>query len=269
MTDWVRLWHDMPTDPKWRVIARKSGQPIPMVISVYAFLMVNASCNAMKRGVTQGFVAEDVASALDVSEQEIDAVITAMEGKVLTRDGNEWLLTGWEKRQPKREDSSTNRVKEWRVKRNETQRNAKKRPDAETDTDKSTLTPRASNWDLACRVLKCIGADPDDQKWFGLAARIEMWIARGWSLDQHIVPALSKMAAKRQAKSQGPPDNFHYLERVISSFVDDIERPLPEAKNGTRNGHHRPAKPTGEDRVRAIFGADALRGEPIDITPGG
>ncbi len=28
MASWLRLWHDMPTDPKWRVIAKRSGQSI-------------------------------------------------------------------------------------------------------------------------------------------------------------------------------------------------------------------------------------------------
>ncbi|HHX9950424.1 TPA: hypothetical protein ACVTIP_002809 [Salmonella enterica] len=53
---WLRLWHDMPNDPKWRTIARKSSQRIGDVISVYLHVLVNVSsggetmCNA---GVTQ------------------------------------------------------------------------------------------------------------------------------------------------------------------------------------------------------------------------
>ncbi len=31
---WLRLWHDMPNDPKWRTIARKSEQSIALVSSV-------------------------------------------------------------------------------------------------------------------------------------------------------------------------------------------------------------------------------------------
>lgn len=54
---WLRLWHDMPNDPKWRTIARKSNQRISDVIAVYLHVLVNASesgettCNA---GETQG-----------------------------------------------------------------------------------------------------------------------------------------------------------------------------------------------------------------------
>jgi len=97
--EWLRLWHDMPNDPKWRTIARASGMPISLVQSTYLHLLVDAS-----RNVTRGHAnvtTEDLASALDVSMQEIDSILAAMQGRVL--DG--MLLLGWEKRQPKREES--------------------------------------------------------------------------------------------------------------------------------------------------------------------
>ena len=96
--EWLRLWHDMPTDPKFRTIAKKSGQSISDVIAVYLHLLVSAS-----RNVTRGHAdvtIEDIASAIDVTEEAIQSIFDAMQGRVL--DG--FYLTGWEKRQPKRED---------------------------------------------------------------------------------------------------------------------------------------------------------------------
>ena len=96
---WLRLWHEMPNDPKWRTIARISGQPISLVLSVYLHLMVDAS-----RNVTRGHAdvtVEDMASALDVTDEQVEKIYSAMQGRVM--EGNK--LTGWEKRQPKREDS--------------------------------------------------------------------------------------------------------------------------------------------------------------------
>jgi len=96
---WLRLWHDMPNDPKWRTISRVSNQPVSLVQAVFLHLLVSAS-----RNVTRGHVdvtPEDLASALDVTEDEIIAVLEAMQGRVL--DGN--LVSGWDKRQVIREDS--------------------------------------------------------------------------------------------------------------------------------------------------------------------
>lgn len=96
---WLRLWHDMPNDPKWRTIARVSGQPIATVMAVYIHLLVSAS-----RNVTRGHVdvtVEDLASALDVTEETIDLILQAMQGRTLDGD----LVTGWEKRQVLKEDN--------------------------------------------------------------------------------------------------------------------------------------------------------------------
>lgn len=97
--DWLRLWHDMPNDPKWRTIARVSAQPIALVQAMYVHLLVDAS-----RNVTRGHVTvtkEDIASALDVTDEQVEAVFLAMQGRVLEGD----KLSGWEGRQPKREDA--------------------------------------------------------------------------------------------------------------------------------------------------------------------
>ena len=96
---WLRLWHEMPNDPKWRTVARVSKQPISLVLAVFLHLMVDAS-----RNVTRGHATvtqEDLASAVDCDEEQIQAILGAMQGRVL--DG--MTLLGWDKRQPKREDS--------------------------------------------------------------------------------------------------------------------------------------------------------------------
>ncbi|MGS4661364.1 hypothetical protein [Citrobacter farmeri] len=165
---WLRLWHDMPNDPKWRTIARKSSQRISDVIAVYLHVLVNASesgettCNAgetqgnkeelqsnkPERGKVKDLCADDIASALDLETEQVEQILSAMQGKVLDGD----YVTGWDKRQPLREDSSTARVKAFRERKRqekklaeagrngnettcnagETQGNA---PDKDSDTD--------------------------------------------------------------------------------------------------------------------------------------
>lgn len=137
MTDWVRLWHDMPTDPKWRVIARKSGQPLPCVLAVFTMMLTNASANGEHRGQLLAWDHEDAGAALDMDAADVEAIYDAMQGKVLDGD----TLTGWERRQPKREDSGVaarvakhRATKAAEVKRDVTQGNAPE-TDAETETD--------------------------------------------------------------------------------------------------------------------------------------
>jgi len=121
----------MPTDPVWRVIARESGEPVSLVMSVFLVHMVNASQSVTRDGVTHGIVTDEIACLLDATVPQITAIIESMQGRVL--DGPK--LTGWEKRQPKREDRSRERTRKWRAKktrRSVTQRDA---PDSDSDSD--------------------------------------------------------------------------------------------------------------------------------------
>lgn len=131
MSGWARLWHDMPTDPKWRVISKRSGRSISEVMAVFIFMMTNASANADERGRTKNLNAEDIAAALDLETGDIDAILSAMEGKVIENG----FLSGWEKRQPKREDNSAERARKWREERKRTQANAVERPDIDIDSE--------------------------------------------------------------------------------------------------------------------------------------
>lgn len=96
--EWLRLWHDMPNDPKFKTVARISGQPISLVLSMYLHLLVDASRNVTRGHVDVTF--EDLASALDVNEDQISSIYDAMQGRLI----DENRLTGWETRQPKKED---------------------------------------------------------------------------------------------------------------------------------------------------------------------
>lgn len=96
---WLRLWHDMPNDPKWKTISRISGEPIALVISTYVHMLVDASRNVTRGHVT--VTVEDLASALDVEDDQIIRVLDAMNGRVI-EDG---FLTGWDSRQVKKEDA--------------------------------------------------------------------------------------------------------------------------------------------------------------------
>ena len=113
MIQWVRLWHDMPTDPKWRIVARRSKRPISEVISVFCMMMLNAGDNAEERGCLKNWDDEDAAATLDIETEHVAAIREAMQGKTLTGD----TLSGWHSRQPKREDGASERARAWRERR--------------------------------------------------------------------------------------------------------------------------------------------------------
>ncbi len=128
--DWFRWYHGTVNDPKLALIARKSGQLRPVVISIWATLFEHAS-QATPRGDISEFDTETVAVALDIDEQDINAVMSAMATKGMISNGH---IAAWERRQPQREDGAAERAKAWREKQ-------KKQT---TNTPNTPNTPNAS-----------------------------------------------------------------------------------------------------------------------------
>lgn len=116
--DWFRLHHGTCTDPKWRIVSKRAGQSTAVVIAVWIAMLERASQNN-PRGSIAGWSDEDMASILDLDKTQVQGVREAMQGKTLDGD----ILTGWDRRQPKREDGSAERARAWRE-RNRTQQNA-------------------------------------------------------------------------------------------------------------------------------------------------
>jgi len=133
----------MPNDPKWRTIARESQTSISDVIAVALHLLTEASANATERGRTQPNNTEHIASALDMETGFVVRIKEAMQGRFLEGE----RIKNWAKRQPKREDDSAERAKQWRehkkAERNRTQPNATERPDTDAEYigDVSPITP--------------------------------------------------------------------------------------------------------------------------------
>lgn len=142
--DWFRWHNGTHADPKWRAISRRSGASVPAVVAVWAALCENAN-QSPERGTLANWSAEDTAAALDMETEEVEAVVAAMRGKVM--DGDH--LTGWERRNPKREDeTAADRKRRQREKsRDVTQGHAGHAPrergeregDSELETDPSSV----------------------------------------------------------------------------------------------------------------------------------
>lgn len=127
--EWFRSWHGAPTDPKWLLIARNAmkrseTQITPGMVSAVVWALFDHASQAEQRGNVDDFDIETYAVFSGFTLVDIAAIIQEMREKKLIVSG---CLSAWEKRQPKREDNSTERVRAHRnaVKRNETQCNAR------------------------------------------------------------------------------------------------------------------------------------------------
>lgn len=201
--DWVRLYHDMPTDPKWRVIAMKSGHPISSVISVFVFVLTNASANGADRGRLNNLDPEAVGAALDLSDQAVMDILKAMEGRVI----NDGRLVAWDARNPKREDDASNRTRDWR-RRKVTQRDAPvtqgDAPEADTETEEEVAATRTreENSTQIHRLNRILGFSESD--FHAQASNIRTLVdlkREGCDFEKHIVPAAEQAAKAGRAKT--------------------------------------------------------------------
>lgn len=110
--DWFRWYHGSISDPKFTVIARKSGQPRALVLSVWAGLLECAS-QAEDRGSLAEVELDTLAACLDVDDEAVEVIFQAMIGKGLIVDGR---IAAWDRRQVYREDDSRDRVRKFREK---------------------------------------------------------------------------------------------------------------------------------------------------------
>lgn len=291
MSQWVRLWDDMPTDPKWRVIGRRSGRSIAEVIAVFNFMLVNAGANATERnGTLTNFDDEDVAAALDIDACHVASIREAMQGKTLDGD----RLTGWDRRQPKREDGAADRAKAWREKkksdprqsepsneregeRKRTQENADERSEKiqsreDTDTDKAAVAAFApaaapekiSKEEIERRCEQAAG--------FGEMShigKITALVDAGSDLEGRVLPIIREMSRKKRERGERP-ENWLYF---VAAIADPDRRAPPPIAPPTEVAatvfvpHGSPAWQAWDDYGRRTKGSGypssvIVRGEP-------
>jgi len=278
---WVRLWAGTSTDPKFRVIARKSGQPLALVLSSFMHLMLEAN-ESDPRGSVEHVDADLLAAALDMDEEAAEAILEAMQGRVIV-DGR---LSGWEKRQPVREDSgnertgalsATERSRRHRerkraeaecnaMQRNATQCNA---PEAEADTEADT---EADPLPTHSSDPKRYHSEPRDEHRAGKPAvdgvvesmpHVEIAVALreagmqananhpkvvGWA-KAGVSPsvALEALEIARGRKRDGPIP-VGYLDPIIHELMN------PKPRQGTQHAAGRQSGETAFERVMRLNG---------------
>jgi hypothetical protein len=105
--DWFRWHHGSVTDPKFALIARKSGASLPDVLAVWCYILETAS-QSVERGDfgTVDCEALDCVFGFPATETRTADILAAMQARNLTQGTR---ISSWEKRQPKRErEDATN-----------------------------------------------------------------------------------------------------------------------------------------------------------------
>lgn len=100
--NWLKWFHGAVTDDKWPLIARKSGQPVAVVVAVWAALLECAS-QAEDRGNVEDFDAESMDAVLQVADGACAAIVAALSTGKRPRivDGR---IAKWEARQEEPKD---------------------------------------------------------------------------------------------------------------------------------------------------------------------
>ena len=163
MASWFRSWHGAPTDNKWLVIGRRANVA-PGVVSAVAWALFDHASQADDRGNVDGFDVETYSAFSGFCEDDINRVVSAMREKSVIIDGR---LAAWDKRQPKREDDSSERVKAFRERKNVTEKdvtqcNALKRKETtqnRTDTETDTEQSRA---ETESTLRACVTSEIDE-----------------------------------------------------------------------------------------------------------
>lgn len=94
--EWLKWFVGATTDPKFAVVAKRSGQNMASVIAVWAMLLERAG-QADERGRIDGFDCEGADTWLQLTEGATQSIIDAMEAKGLIGNGR---VINWDKYKP-------------------------------------------------------------------------------------------------------------------------------------------------------------------------
>ena len=161
--DWFRWHHGTVNDPKFQLVARKSGSSVAEVIAVWACLLEAAS-TADERGNPGDIDFEALDCALGLVDGRTQAIYAAMEDRALINQDT-GRLAAWEKRQPKRErmddDKSTERVRAYRQRQSNTG-NANQANETPRNATERQETPREEKSREEIKEENTLSGKPDD-----------------------------------------------------------------------------------------------------------
>ena len=268
--EWWRSWHGAPMDAKWLVIAKRA-QVAPGVVSAVAWSLFDYASQANPRGSVTGFDVETYATFSGFAEADIEAVIEAMKVKgVIGEDGR---LANWDKRQPKREDDSRDRVRAFRrreaekdaMKRTVTQSNDREDKDKDKDTESEAGGLGGAHQAPAAKAASEL---PTDAEWAAAFQGFEAAIGRvtsGYTLQEMRETFDELRAANRLDWWQAAIDetvrcegnSWTYMARVIDGSTKRGMKPGERRVNGGRQAYEDRKSADYKLKMAIILGDDS------------
>jgi len=152
MMIWPRAMNGMATNAQWLAVARRSGQPVAVVVSV-AWALMDHAAQAPEHGSVAEFRAEDVAAFLGVEDEAVQTVIDCLEARDWIREGR---IAEWDEWQAQSDDRQAASSRE-RVRRHRERKKAQGAEAAEAghaDPVSETDETPAQTFETACNVTE-------------------------------------------------------------------------------------------------------------------
>lgn len=216
---WLKWFHGAVTDDKWPLIARKSGQPVAVVVAVWAALLECAS-QAEDRGSIEEFDAESMDAVLQIPDGACAAIVDVLSTGKRPRivDGR---INNWEKRQEEPQDPTGR----------ERKRRQRERDKEARERDKDNGCP-ADGHGVTGDNVTCHGNDRDavtdaDESVTGHAAVPQSRLDKT-RLDKNIntPPPMDIFKYKDAHVAQSVPEGREGEENLESAEVDENTPPL-------------------------------------------
>ena len=100
MIGWFRSYHGAPSHRKWGLIAKRAGVPRSLVVAL-AWDLLDRASQSTDRGSVAGYDVDSFAFDMDCEPADVTRILEAMRGADFLDDDR---LSGWDRRQVKRED---------------------------------------------------------------------------------------------------------------------------------------------------------------------
>lgn len=208
--DWFRSYHGAPTDAKYLMLAKRA-EVAPFEVAFVWWAFMDYASQNLPRGSIAGFDAEALSCFSGLEEEKIHLIKAVCREKGMI--DAEGVLTAWQRRQPRREDDSSKRVKALRERQ-------KVQDDSVTQCNADVTQCNARTEQSRTEEIRTEQIEPPLVPPFGGSAQIfegstEVPEAAQQPADQPAKPATAESKPRGHSRATQLPEDFQLTEELI------------------------------------------------------